>query len=82
MSACAAHEQVVGERRAQRGDAPAAQVGQRAEPGAVGVAHGEDLAELVVRNRDRQPGAPRRAVLDAAQADVEVAARGGGVEAW
>ena len=43
--------------------------------------HREDLAELVVGNRDRQAGAARGRVFDAAQADVEVAARGGRVEA-
>ena len=40
----------------------------------------EDLAKLVVRDGDSQAGAAGGAVLDPAQADVEVAARGGRVE--
>ena len=74
-------EQVVGERGAERGHPPAAQVGERAEATRVGFADGQDLAELVVRDGDRQAGAAGRAVLDAAQADVEVAARRGRIEA-
>ena len=62
-------------------DAAAAQVRERAEAIAIGGANGENLAKLVVRDRDRQAGAARRAVFDAAQADVEVAARRGRVEA-
>ena len=60
---------------AERRHAAAAQIGERAITRGIGCADGEDLPELVVRNRDRQPRAARGAVFDAAQTDVEVAAR-------
>jgi hypothetical protein len=74
-------EQLVGQRAAERGHLTPAQVGERAEALAVGLPHGEHLAELVVRDAGRQGGAARRDVFDAAQADVEVAAPRGLVEA-
>ena len=43
-------------------------------------ADGEHFAELVVRNRGRDRRAARRRVLDAAEADVEVAADRGLIE--
>ena len=42
-------EDFVRDRAAQRGDAPAAEIGERPEAGRVGLAHGQHFAELVVR---------------------------------
>ena len=72
--ALGAQQDLVGDRAAERADALAAQIGERAEPRRVGVADAEHFAELVVRKRDRHRRAARRRVFDAAQADVGVAA--------
>src|SRR2546425_3812934 len=74
-------EQVVGERCAERRDAAAAQVGERAIFLRVRGTDREYLAKLVVGNRHREARTPGGAVLDAAEADVEVTARGGRVDA-
>ena len=75
-SRSAREQELVGDRAAERGDAAAAQIGERAKPVAIGVAHREHLAELGSTG-SLAASAARRAgrVLDAAQADVEVAAR-------
>ena len=52
-----------------------AQIGERAKLSGVGRADAQHLAKLIIRKGDRVAGAPRRRVLDAAQADVGVAAR-------
>ena len=54
---------------------------ERPEPVLVGRSNGQHFAELVVRNRDREARAASRAVFDAAQADVEVAARRSRIDA-
>jgi hypothetical protein len=69
-----AQEDLIGDRAAERRDLAAAQIGQRMHPAGVGVADAEDFAELVVRHRHRQRCAAGRRVLDAAHADVGVAA--------
>ena len=74
-------EQVVGKRRAERRDAVAAEIAQGAVLVRVRRPHGQHFAELVVRNGDREPGAARRTVLDAAQPDVEITARRRGIDA-
>ena len=73
-SRSAREQDLVRDRPAERADAAAAQIGERAEPRRIGVADAQDLAELVVGNRRRQRGAARGRVFDAAQADVGVAA--------
>ena len=60
---CSASEQVVRHRRAERRDAAAGEVGERAVAARVRRAHGEHLAELEVRQRDARgaraaPGGP------------------------
>ena len=72
MLAGAREEDVVRDRPAQRADAAASKVGQRAEARDVGSPDAQDLPERVVRDRRRHGGAPRRRVLDAAQPDVGV----------
>ena len=67
-------QNLVGDRAAERADAPPAQIGERAKVSGVGVADAQDFAELVVRKRDGIAGPPRGRVFDAAQADVRVAA--------
>jgi hypothetical protein len=57
------------------------QIAQRAVPVRVGCAHREHFAELVIGNRDRKAGAAGGAVLDAAQANVEITARCRGIDA-
>ena len=74
MLLAAREEDLVGDRPAERPDAPAAEVLELAEPLPVGRAHRQDLAELEVGDRDREHGPARRRVLDAAHADLEVAA--------
>src|SRR5205807_1780143 len=58
----------------------AAQIFQAPIAVAVYGANRQHFAELVIGNRQRKPRAPGVAVLDAAQADVEVAARRGCVD--
>jgi hypothetical protein len=60
--------------RGQRRHRAAPQVRERAEAVLVGGADGEDHAELVVRDRRGHSGPPRRDLLEAAEADLEVAA--------
>ena len=66
-------QNLVRDRAAQRGDLAAAQIGERAEARHVRGPDAQDFAELVVGNRQRQRGAARQRVFDAAQADVRVA---------
>ena len=73
-------EQLPGQRAAQRRDLATRQILQRAEALAIALADGDHLAELVVRDADRQLGALGRRVFDAAQRDVEVAALHGLIE--
>jgi hypothetical protein len=74
-------EQLVGERGAKRRHAPAPQILERAVSLAIPGAHGENFAELVIRDGDGEPGLAGGCVLEAAQADVEIAPDDGGVEA-
>ena len=67
-------EQFPGQRAAQRRHLAARQILQRAEALAVGLADGDHLAELVVRDAHRQLGALGRRIFHAAQRDVEIAA--------
>jgi hypothetical protein len=67
-------KQVVGERRAKRGNTPAVQVLERAIAITIALPHRQDLAKLVIRDGDGEAGAAGGAVLDATQSDVEVAA--------
>ena len=73
-------QDLVRHRTAERRDATAAQIRERAEALAVGGAHREHLAKLVVRHARGDHRAARRRVLDAVEPDVEVAAHGGLVE--
>ncbi len=66
-------QDLVRDRAAQRGHAPAAEIGERAIARGVGVADAEDFAKFVVRNGRRERGPARRRVLDAAQRDVGIA---------
>ena len=68
-------QKLVGDRAAQRGDAAAAEIGERAEAIAIRLAHRQHFLEPIVRDAGGDSGTPARRVLDAAQADVEVAAR-------
>ena len=61
--------------------AAAAQVAQRAKCCGILIANGQDLTKLVVRDRNGETRLPCRAVFDSAEADVEVAASGGRIEA-
>ncbi len=80
VRALGVEQQVVGHRAAERGDALAFQIGERAIALAIAVADGEHFAELVIRDAGSERLAPRRNVFDAAQADVEVAALRGLIE--
>ena len=73
-------QDLVGDRAAERPDAPAAQIGERAEARGVARPHGQHFAEFVVGDGDGERRASRRRVLDAAHPDVEVAARHRGVD--
>ncbi len=78
--ALGAQQNLVGDRSCERADPPAAQIRERAEARRVAVAHAEHFAKLIVRDRRRHGGATRGSVLDAAQADLSVAALDGLVD--
>ena len=67
-------QRLIRARAAERGDALAGEIAQRAIARAVGEANGEHLAELEVRDRHRVPRAQLGPILDARHADREVAA--------
>ena len=73
MLALGAQQDFVRDGAAEGPDIPAPQVGQRPETRPIGVADAQHLAEFVIRNGHGQGGAPRRRVLDAAEAEVGVA---------
>ena len=70
-------QDVVRDGAGERADAPAGEIGQRAKAPGVRGADAQHFAKRVVRDRGRHRGPPRRRVLDAAQADVGVAAGDG-----
>jgi hypothetical protein len=74
-------EELVGQRCSKRRDAPSSKVLERAVALAVRRSDGQNFAELVVRNGDREPGLPARRVFEAAEADVEIPSCGRGFEA-
>ena len=67
-------QDLVGDGAGQRADRLAAQVRERSRARRVRVADAQHFAELVVRQRDRERGAARGRVFDAAHADIGVAA--------
>ena len=75
MSRSALQQDFVGDGAAERADAAAAQVRERAKLSGVRGPDAEDLAELVIRNGDGVACPAGGRILDAAEADLGVAAR-------
>ena len=80
VSPAVLEEEIVRDGRAERPDAPAAEVLQAAETLPVGFPYGQDFAKLEVGDRGGEHRAASRRVLDAAHPDIEVAAGDGGVD--
>ena len=72
VTRCQQH--VVGDRRAQRGDAAPTQIGQRANAIAIRRPHRQDLSKFEVGQGDGVAGATRRRILDAGEANFEIPA--------
>ena len=65
-------EQIVGDRRAERRDAPAAQIRQTVDAARVLWPYGQHFAEFEIGDRDGVLRATRRRVLDAGEAEREI----------
>jgi hypothetical protein len=74
MLAFGCEEDLVSDRAAERAHPAAPQIGKRPQLLGVGCADAEHLVELIIRMRHRIRDAPRRRVLDAAEADLRVSA--------
>ncbi len=74
-------EQVVCNRGTERRDAPPAQIGEAMNPAGVSRSYREHFAEFEIRNGHRVSGAAHGGVLDAREAEREVAAFNGLVDA-
>src|SRR5438132_2079381 len=74
-------QQVVRDRGAERRDAPPAQIRQAMNPARVSRSYRQHFAEFEIRNGDGVTGAVHGGVLDAREAEREVAAFNGLIDA-